>query len=56
MPGTVGYLASVSAVLGVTTLDEALELLPQLVHDYGIASRRSFAERVDDKRRERGAA
>ena len=56
MPGTVGYLASVSAVLGVTTLDEALELLPQLVHDYGIASRRTFAERVDDKRRQRGAA
>lgn len=55
-PGLVGYLAAVGAHTGAGDLETTLLALPQLVRDYEIVSRRTFAERVRIKRRALGFA
>jgi hypothetical protein len=50
MPSLNGYLASFAAHVGAGDVGDALEALPRFVRDYEVSSRRSFAERVAEKR------
>ena len=50
MPGLNGYLASFAAHVGTDDIADTLAVLPPHLRDYQVLSRRSFSERVAEKR------
>ena len=50
LPGLTGYLSSFGAVTGCEDIEDSLALLPGPLRDYGIATRKSFPERIRVKR------
>jgi hypothetical protein len=50
MPGLMGYTSSFGALVGAENLDDALSVLPGHLKDYGLMTRRSFEDRMQEKR------
>lgn len=50
-PGVIGYLSTMAALVGATSIEELAAPLIRMSKDYELVSRRSFADRVAVKRR-----
>ena len=50
LPGLTGYLASYAAIVGTDDIDDTVAAVGHHLHDYEIASRTPFAERVERRR------